>query len=62
MWSAGIGALGNTKILMINCINIDFCVTLLGSNFTSGRNFEPETPLKCFTSLSRANSCFDSKT
>ena len=35
-------ALGNTKILMINCININFCVTSKGSNSTSGFELSPE--------------------
>ena len=39
-----VGALGNTEILMINCININFCITLQGSNFrlTSGFVTSPE--------------------
>ena len=33
---------GNTKILMINCININFCVTSQGSKSTSGYKSSPE--------------------
>ena len=37
-----IGALGNAEILMINCININFCVTSQGSKSTSGFELSPE--------------------
>ena len=40
MRPACIGTLGNTKILMIYCVNINFRVTFHGSNFTSGLKFD----------------------